>query len=233
MASDEGQAWKLNNHTLGGEDDFHPGVLAVDAGHDLVQLWERREPGFIACLGDGQPLEGIATGYPRYDAALGEVVTLERRVEHCSESVLWQRFKQGSKENTQVTTYLRSLSSGRPLAMDLAPAPMRAAYERGEALFNKKVGQLNFACSSCHTPGSVMGHRLRGEVPTTPFGDVAHFPTYRVAAGEVEVLHKRFMRCLKQMRSKPLPPGDPAYVDLEVFYTALSNGHPIHVPSIR
>jgi sulfur-oxidizing protein SoxA len=235
MANDEEQAWKLNNHTVAatGEDDLHPGVLAVDAGRDLVALWEKREPGFIKCLGAGKPLEGIATGYPRYDAALREVVTLERWVAHCAQKVLWQPFKQGSAQNTQITSYLRALSRGKPLAMELASEPMRAAYGRGETLFYKRIGQLNFACASCHTPGSVMGHRLRGEVPTTPFGDVTHFPTYRVAASEVEILHKRFMRCLKQMRAKPLPPGDPAYVDLEVFYTALSNGHPIQVPSIR
>jgi sulfur-oxidizing protein SoxA len=35
------------------------------------------------------------------------------------------------------------------------------------------------------------------------------------------------------MRTQPLRPGDPAYVDLEVFMTVLSNGYPVSVPSAR
>lgn len=235
MQHDDSQAWKLNSKNMDViEEDFHPGDLAVDAGKDLVDIWEHREPGFKACLRAGsKSLEGMAVHYPQYDEKLKKLITLEGRVEHCANTVLWQNFKQGTPENANITTYLKSLSNGQPIAMDLGAAPMKAAYQRGENLFFKRIGQLNFSCASCHSPGSVMGNRLRGEVPSTPFGDVAHFPTYRSPAGEVEVLHKRFMRCLKQMRAKPLRPGDPAYVDLEVFYTAISNGYPIKVPSIR
>lgn len=235
LQADDAEAWKLNGKNMDVvEEDFHPGDLAVDAGQALIELWERREPGFKACLrGAAGSLEGMAVNYPQFDAKLKRVMTLEGRVEHCAKTVLWENFKQGTPENVNITTYLKSLSNGLPLDMKLDAEPMKAAYKRGEDLFYKRVGQLNFACASCHTPGSVMGNRLRGEVPSTPFGDAAHFPTYRSPAGEVEVLHKRFMRCLKQMRAKPLPPGDPAYVDLEVFYTAISNGYPIKVPSIR
>lgn len=235
MQHDPSQAWKLNSKNIDiNEEDFNPGDLAVDAGKALVNIWEHREPGFKACLRAGaQSLEGMAVNYPQYDNKLNKVMTLEGRVEHCSNTVLWQNFKQGSPENTNITTYLKSMSNGQPIAMDLSATPIKEAYTRGENLFFKRIGQLNFSCASCHSPGSVMGNRLRGEVPSTPFGDVAHFPTYRSPAGEVEILHKRFMRCLKQMRAKPLKPGDPAYVDLEVFYTAISNGYPIKVPSIR
>ncbi|KAA3626552.1 MAG: sulfur oxidation c-type cytochrome SoxA [Proteobacteria bacterium] len=235
MAADEAQAWKLNWKQFDLDvDEMSPGALVVDQGKQLVELWEKREPGFVACLSEGRgDFRGLAARYPVFDKRLDEVMTIEARVEHCAKSVLWENFKQGSEPNAAITTFIKSLSDGQATAMDLKVPQLRAAYDRGEKLFYKRIGQLNFACASCHTPNSIMGHRLRGETPTTPFGDVSHFPTYRVPVGEIEVLHKRFMRCLKQMRSKPLPPGDPAYVDLEVFYTALSNGYPIKVPSIR
>ncbi|MCW8907373.1 MAG: sulfur oxidation c-type cytochrome SoxA [Sedimenticola sp.] len=235
VQTDSSNEWMMNGKNMDiVEDDFHPGHLAVDEGEKLVNLWEHREPGFKACLGSGSTdLEGIAARYPLYDEKLGRVMTLAARVEHCSKKVLWKNFKQGSPMNANITLYLKSLSNGQPIQIAVDSGPMKEAYLRGETLFYKRVGQLNFACASCHTPGSIMGNRLRGEVPSTPFGDVSHYPTYRSPVGEVEVLHKRFMRCLKQMRAKPLKPGDPAYVDLEVFYTSMSNGYPITAPSIR
>ena len=235
MARDKMQVWKLNWKQFDLDvDDMSPGALIVDQGKRLVELWNNREPGFLACLSEGRgDLRGLAARYPVFDKQLNRVMTVEARVAHCAKTVLWENFKQGSSPNAAITTYIKSLSDSQPIALDLAVPQLRAAYDRGEKLFYKRIGQLNFACASCHTPNSIMGHRLRGETPTTPFGDASHFPTYRVPVGEIEVLHKRFMRCLKQMRAKPLPPGDPAYVDLEVFYTALSNGYPVKVPSIR
>jgi sulfur-oxidizing protein SoxA len=100
-------------------------------------------------------------------------------------------------------------------------------------LFYTKAGQYNFSCASCHTSSGLLGQRFRGQVPTTPFGDAAHFPTYRLALGDIESLQQRFMRCNLQSRTKALPPGDPAYTDLEVFYTVLSNDYPVSVPSAR
>jgi L-cysteine S-thiosulfotransferase len=238
MLEDPAQAWKLNYKHMDIEDadDFHPGILVVEAGEKLVKAWEKRKPGFIKCLSSGTgKLEGLAANYPQYDKKLKRIMTLESMVEHCAKTVLGQKFKQTKppKENAKIATYIKSLSTGKPISIDVSSGPMKASYQRGENYFYKRVGQLNFACASCHTPGSIMGFQLRGEVPTSPFGDMAHMPTYRSAAGEVEMVHKRFMRCLKLQRSKPLPLGHPAYVDLEVFFTALSNGARIKVPSLR
>ncbi len=227
--------WKLNwKHMDSHEDELHGGHLAVDEGEAMVRRSARREPGFLACLGGGgTELKGVAAGYPRYDAKLKRVVTVEAHVEHCAQTEMWEDIRQGSPANTAIAAYVKSRSAGTPMRVDIASAPLMDAYRRGETLFHTRVGQLNFACASCHTPGSIMGHKLRGETPTTPFGDAAHFPTYRTPVGELESLHQRFSRCLNQMRAAPLKPGDPAYVDLEVFLSVLSNGYPITVPSIR
>jgi sulfur-oxidizing protein SoxA len=46
-------------------------------------------------------------------------------------------------------------------------------------------------------------------------------------------MHERFRTCNSQSRTFPLPHGDPAYVDLEVFLSVLANGYPISVPVER
>jgi sulfur-oxidizing protein SoxA len=234
-SGEHADAWKLNwKHMDFGAGDLHGGHVAVDEGEALVKRLAAREPEFLTCLGEGKgDLTGLAAGYPKYAPDRKRIVTLEAHVEHCAATALWQDIRQGSPANTKIAAYLKSLSAGQPVNVDIGSAPLMDAYRRGEQLFYARVGQLNFACASCHTPGSIMGHRLRGEVPTTPFGDTAHYPTYRTPVGEIESLHQRFARCLIQMRVLPLKPGDPAYVDLEVFYTVLSNGYPIAVPSVR
>lgn len=233
---DPAHEWKLNWKfmDLGRADDMHPGYLALDKGEKLFRFWAKREPGFRTCLGEGKAeLKGVAAAYPKYDPKLKKIMTVESRVEHCAETALWETFKQGSPENNQLSLYLKSLSANAPIKVDTNSPEVMAAYRRGETLFYAKAGQYNFACASCHTVSGLLGQRFRGQVPTSPFGDAAHFPTYRIGLGDIESLQQRFMRCNQQARTKPLPPGNPDYTDLEVFYTVLSNGYPVSVPSAR
>jgi sulfur-oxidizing protein SoxA len=235
LADKPAEQWKLNwKHMDLDRIDLHPGHLAVDEGQALVKKLAARDPAFLTCLGEGSAeLKGRAAAYPKFDAALGRIVTVEDRIEHCAKSVLKEEIRQGTPPNTRIAIYFKSLSAGTPVRVDLSDAKVMAAYRRGEQLFYMKTGQLNFACASCHVPGSIMGHKLRGETPTTPFGDAAHYPTYRTTVGALESIQERFARCHGQMRTQGLKPGDPAYADLEVFVTVLSNGYPVSVPSAR
>ena len=227
--------WKLNWKFMDLDRiDLHPGHFAVDEGEALVAGLARRDARILSCLGEGgKSLAGLAARYPKFDAALGRIVTVEGRIEHCAASVLGERIPQGSMPNNKISIWFKSQSAGVPIAVDVGNPQLMQAYRRGEQLFHVKTGQLNFACASCHVPGSIMGHKLRGETPTTPFGDAAHYPTYRTPIGMVESMQQRFARCHGQMRTQELPPGDPAYTDLEVFMTVLSNGYPVSVPSAR
>lgn len=235
LAEKPAEQWKLNwKHMDLDRIELHPGHLAVDEGEALVKKLAAREAAFLTCLGGGSSdLKGKAAAYPKYDAALGRIVTVEGRIEQCAKSALNEEIRQGSPASNKISVYFKSLSAGQPIKVDLAEAKLMEAYRRGEELFYRKTGQLNFACASCHVPGSIMGHKLRGETPTTPFGDAAHYPTYRTPVGALESMHERFARCHGQMRTQGLKPGDPAYVDLEVFVSVLSNGYPVSVPSAR
>lgn len=232
---DPNEQWKLNWKFMDLDRiDLHPGHLAVDEGEAMVAKFAKRNPAFFSCLAEGgAKLDGLAAGYPKHDAALGRIVTVESRIEHCAKSVLNEELAQGKPANTKIAVYFKSLSAGTPIRVDIGDGKLMEAYRRGEKLFYVKTGQLNFACASCHVPGSIMGHKLRGETPTSPFGDAAHYPTYRTPVGALESLQERFARCLGQMRTVQLKPGDPAFVDLEVFTTVLSNGYPVSVPSAR
>lgn len=227
--------WKLNWKFMDFDrTDIHPGYLALEKGEKLFKFWVKREPEFLACLGEGKTdLKGLAATYPKYDPKLKRIMTVEGRVEHCAQTALWENFKQGSPANNQLSLYFKSLSANAPIRVDTGSAEIMESYRRGEKLFYTKVGQYNFSCASCHTPTGLLGQRFRGQVSTTPFGDAAHFPTYRLNLGDIESLQQRFMRCHLQARTKGLPPGNPAYTDLEVFYTVLSNGYPVSVPSAR
>ena len=235
LAEKPAEQWKLNwKHMDLDRIELHPGHLAVDEGEALVKKLAAREAAFLTCLGEGSTdLKGKAAAYPKFDAALGRIVTVEGRIEQCAKNALNEEIRQGSPASNRISVYFKSQSAGKPIKVDLAEAKVMEAYRRGEELFYRKTGQLNFACASCHVPGSIMGHKLRGETPTTPFGDAAHYPTYRTPVGALESMHERFARCHGQMRTQGLKPGDPAYVDLEVFVSVLSNGYPVSVPSAR
>lgn len=235
MADKPDEQWKLNGkHMDLDRIDLHPGHMAVDEGAALVKKLAARDPAFLACLGEGSAeLKGKAAAYPKFDAALGRIMTVEGRIEHCAKSVLNEEIGQGKPPNTKMSVYFKALSAGVPIKVDIGDGKVMEAYRRGEQSFYARTGQLNMACASCHVPGSIMGHKLRGETPTTPFGDTAHFPTYRTPVGALESIQERFARCHNQMRTQKLKPGDPAYTDLEVFMTVLSNGYPVSVPSAR
>lgn len=240
-AADPAQQWKLNwKHMDLDRVDLHPGHLAVDEGEAMVAALAARSPAFLPCLAAGAAslaagaasLDGQAATYPRHDAALQRVVTVEGRIERCAQAA-GEKMPQGSAANNKVAVYFKSRSAGAPIRVDIGDAKVMEAYRRGEEAFHARTGQLNFACASCHVPGSIMGHKLRGETPTTPFGDAAHYPTYRTPVNALESIQERFARCHSQMRTQPLRPGDPVYDDLEVFMTVLSNGYPVSVPSAR
>jgi hypothetical protein len=68
-----------------------------------------------------------------------------------------------SEENTAISTYLRYLANGSPIAVDVDSAPAKAAYERGKALSARKIGALNFSCADCHSADKGAQKWIRGQ----------------------------------------------------------------------
>ncbi|OIP08639.1 MAG: sulfur oxidation c-type cytochrome SoxA [Betaproteobacteria bacterium CG2_30_68_42] len=231
VASKEHQ-WQLNWKFMDPsyDDTLHGGHIARDRG---AALYKKLDAGgaFAACLGARNgDLKGLrANHYPQYSTALGRVVGLEEMIEHCAarQNVTLEN---GSYDNSAISVYVTEFSNGMPINIDVSKGPLKDAFERGRERFHLRNGATHFACATCHV--TLVGRSLRGQVLTTPYGDAAHWPTYRTK-DELQSLHVRFAECNRNAGAQPLRPGSPVYSDIEVFLTALSNGYPVDVPSAR
>ncbi len=220
--------WKFMDPSV--DDSLHGGHLALDRGGQLYAELNKGNA-LASCLGaqDGN-LKGLrATRYPQYNAELQRVVGLDEMIEVCT-TRQGRKLEHGSYDNAAVSLYVTSFSNGVPIRIDVSQGPLKDAFERGKERFHVRVGSNNFACASCHT--AAIGSSLRGQVLTTPYGDVAHWPAYRTK-GELQALHVRFSECNRNAGTQPLRPGSKAYTDIEVFLTALSNNYPVDVPAAR
>jgi len=232
LAGNPDDNWKLNWKFMDPpfNTSVHGGHFAVDRGDTIFH--ELNKTGrFAACLGAKKgSLKGLRARYPMHRADLKRVAGLEEVIERCAAKE-GRVLQNGSYDNSAVSIYVASMSAGIPININvISPGPLKAAYERGRKLFHTRAGRFNLACSSCHA--HQIGLHLRGNVVTTPYGDVAHFPVYRTRY-QLQSLHLRFAECNLDTRTQPLLPGSRPYTDLEVFLTGLTNGYPVSVPSER
>lgn len=220
--------WKYRDAPY--NDTLHGGHDAWDRGEELYkQLNAKGE--FASCMGAKKDnLKGLRLTYPRFDKEMGRVIGMEARIEHCA-AKQGMKLENGSYDNSAVSVYIASFSNGMPIKIDVSKGPLKESFERGKELFHTKAGWTNFSCATCHV--SVVGKNLRGQTPTTHYGDAAHWPTWRAGADVVQSLQVRFTECNRNSGVQPLKVGSQEYTDLEVFMTALSNGYPVVSPSTR
>lgn len=225
-------AWKLNWKYMDGSVDgnLNGGHVALDRGRELFKQLNA-SGSFAACLGANKgKLDGLRASYPRFNKELGRVAGLEETIEHCA-AKQQQVLEHGSYDNSAISVYVASFSNGVPIKIDVtSPGPLREAYLRGKDRFELRAGVSNFACASCHV--ALAGRQLRGQIPTSPFGDASHWPLYRTR-GELMSMQVRFVECNRNSGVQPLKLGAKPYTDIEVFLTALSNGLAVDVPSAR
>lgn len=219
--------WKYRDAPY--DDTLHGGHDAQDRGAELYkQLNAKGE--FAACMGAKKgELKGLRLTYPRFDKDMGGIIGMEAKIEACADKQ-GMKLVNGSYDNTAVSVYITAFSNGMPIKIDVTREPMKSAFERGKKLFHTKAGWTNFSCATCHV--SLVGKGLRGQIPTTHYGDIGHWPTWRTK-DELQSLHVRFTECNRNAGVQPLKIGSPEYNDIEVFMTALSNGAPVTAPSQR
>jgi len=219
--------WKYRDAPY--NDSLHGGHEAMDRGEALYKQLNA-DGKFATCLGAKKgDLKGLRLTYPRFDKEMGGIIGLEAKIESCA-AKQGMKLENGSYDNSAVSVYVTSFSNGMPINIDVTKEPMKSAFERGKKLFHTKAGWTNFSCATCHV--SLVGKKLRGQTPTTHYGDIGHWPTWRTK-DELQSLHVRFTECNRNAGVQPLKIGSPEYNDLEVFMTALSNGAPVTVPSTR
>ncbi len=176
---------------------------------------------------------GIRQTFPRFDAASGQVQTMEVVINQCRTENNEKPYEELSKGNiADVVAYLAFTSRGKPMAVTIPDDPRAlAAYEKGKHFFYTKRGQLNFACADCHVNNA--GKKIRSETLSPALGHGVGFPTYRSAWGFLGTLHHRYRGCNEQVRAKPFAYQSEEYRDLEYFEAYMNTGIPVSGPSAR
>ena len=172
---------------------------------------------------------GVATRYPKYDAAQGRLIDLHQQIDRCrTEQQHLEPADYESEELLSLATLVGYQSRGLPfdVAIDGAAAPFFAA---GEAYYYQRRGQMNLACHHCHEWNA--GQMLRGDRLSQGHGN--GYPAYRLEWQEVGSLHRRLRFCNQGVRAVQHPFGAPEYVNLALYLAWRSGQLPIETPAVR
>ncbi len=233
-------------------DDFSNGVYAIN--DDARTAWQDIEefPPYDEAITEGQLLfetpfkngrryrdcfenDGIAITqkYPYWDNQTEQVTTLPLALNTCRTTNGEPPLDYQRGEIAYLLSYMTYTSRGQKISVKVPPLEENAlkAYYKGKALYYNRKGQLNFSCASCHSQNS--GLRIRSETISPSLGHTTNWPVYRAKWGEMGTLHRRFIGCNKQARTKTFPAQSEEYRNLEYFLSYMSNGLPINGPSYR
>ena len=201
-------------------DDFaNPGMLWVARGEKLFG------EGCAGCH-EAAKMKGAAAKYPQ--RVSGELMNLEGRINSCRKRQGAEPYAHESEPLLSLTAFVAHQSRGMPLAAGTDPA-LAPHYERGERLYNSRIGQMNLACTHCHDRN--WGRRLLNE--TISQGHPNAFPAYRVSWEAVGSLARRIRACFYGVRAEMPAYGAPELLDLELFLARRGAGLPLESPGVR
>jgi L-cysteine S-thiosulfotransferase len=228
----------------------NPGYLAVDRGEALWSLKRgEKNVSLETCdLGEGPgKLEGAFAKLPRYFLDTNKVMDLEQRLLHCmtniqaldTKDVIARRFGGPGRESDMegLVAFIGNKSNGMKYEPQLSHAKEIETAAIGEILFNRRAGQMDFACATCH---AVEGKRIRLQglpdfsKPGKPAQEtMGGWPTYRVSQSQTRTMQHRLWDCYRQQRH-PVPEyGAEALTALSAYMVKAAAGGEINVPSIK
>jgi L-cysteine S-thiosulfotransferase len=213
------------------DDTANPGMLWVLQGESL---WAKKagvaDRSCADCHGAAPTsMTGVAARYPAFDAALGQSIDLEQRINRCrtehqrAEPLAWE-----SAELLALAALIGYQSRGLPIAVPRDPEPRHSA-DLGNRLFHRREGQLNLSCSQCHDDN--WGERLAGNV--IPQGHPTGYPLYRLEWQSLGSLQRRLRGCMIGVRAEPYEYGAPEAIALELYLMERARGMPIETPAVR
>lgn len=213
------------------DDMQNPGMLWVQDG---AALWERAPSASAkACAGchgaASHSMRGVAARYPAFDAKRKRPVTLAQRINLCRE-----RHQQAaplpaeSHDLLALEAQVAHASRGLPITPPSDPrlTPFR---ERGAALYQQRLGQLDLSCAQCHDERA--GQRLGGSL--IPQGRASGYPLYRLEWQSLGSLQRRLRNCMTGVRAEPFAHGALPLVELELYLAWRDRGMPIETPAVR
>ncbi len=213
------------------DETSNPGMLWVADGE---RLWGapqgHSEKSCASCHNDAaKSMRGVAARYPAFDEETRRPIDLMSRINRCREK------RQGaapltyqSDELLALTAYVAYQSRGMPISPP-SDARLRPFRENGRAWFERRLGQLQLSCASCHDDR--WGGRLGGSV--IPQGHPTGYPSYRLEWQTVGSLQRRLRGCLVGVRAQPFEFGGPESVDIELFLMERAKGLQMETPAVR
>ena len=105
----------------------------------------------------------------------------------------------------------------------------RQHFERGRALYHRRLGQMNLACTHCHDKS--WGRTLLAEKVSQ--GHPVDWPAYRIEWQALGSLQRRLRACYFGVRAEMPPFGSDDLVALELYLAARARGLAISVPGVR
>jgi len=209
-------------------------MWAVEIGQEV---YARKGPTGESCASCHDSAEKAfatwAASMPRFESSMDKVLGIEEFVMRHALATTGNRYEMQSELNTGLSVYLRHVANGTPIQVDLSNDGAQAAVKRAEAMMVKKIGQLNFACTDCHSAEKGANKWIRGQWLGESRGQVPHFPTWRTSRNEIWDIRKRLQWCNVAIRANELPPDAREYGDIELYLASLNNGLPLSVPGIR
>jgi sulfur-oxidizing protein SoxA len=213
-------------------DDFaNPGMLWVEKG---ARLWSVRAGSAAKscadCHGDARvSMKGVAARYPAWDPRAKRLLDLEGRIQHCrSERQGAAPWAFESEELLGLTAFVATQSRGMPIRVAV-DGPAAPHFERGRALYQRRIGQMNLACVHCHVDNA--GARLLAE--TISQGHPTAWPAYRLEWQSAGSLQRRLRACYFGVRAEPPAYNAPDLLDLSLFLAWRAQGLAIESPGVR
>jgi sulfur-oxidizing protein SoxA len=228
----------------------NPGMLDVDRGE---ALWKTpRGPKNVSLegcdlgLGPGK-IDGAFAGLPRYFQDADQVMDVEARVLWCMQTLqgfdkaaLVTRPHPGSGSPATdlgaIATYVAHGSNGLKFAAQFNHPKEKDMLALGEAVFNRRNGPMDFACSTCHGES---GKRIRLQ-PLPFFANpadaqkvVGEWPAYRVSTAHVMTMQHRIYDCFWQMRLPEVELASDVSVALISYLVKQAKGGDINVPGMK
>jgi len=213
------------------DDTGNPGMLWVADGE---RLWEEPPASDVkSCAGchddAARTMRGVAARYPAFDEATKRPIDLMSRINQCREN------RQGaaplthqSNELLALTAYVAYQSRGMPITPP-ADSRLQPFRENGRVWFERRLGQLQLSCASCHDER--WGARLGGSI--IPQGHPTGYPLYRLEWQAVGSLQRRLRGCLVGVRAQAFDFGAPEFVDIELFLMQRAQGLKMETPAVR
>ncbi len=200
----------------------------IDAGKELYAKKFKNGKSFKDCF----PNPAIKGEYPKFVQGKG-VVTLADAINACLKEngeKPWNMAK-GKMADLEAFFAHASKEKGKRYHIVINSKEAQEAYEHGKKIYYSQRGYLKLSCANCHVQGA--GKRVRNEYLSPLYGQVTHFPVYRLAWEELGTLQRRIKGCEKNQGETTHKLDSKWMRDLIYFLTYMSNGLPVDGPDIR